>query len=102
MIYKKTYFHNNYFNCGVALILDGHMKGTRLVCDHSYGRMVTSEEVGEVELGCPQMPLKGSYHCLSHQSDRLEDECTSQKKVSIFIDTNKIVAPPPCPRVKFF
>lgn len=78
-VYLNVLFFNS--DCGAALILDGHMKGTRLVCDHSYGRIVQSDEVGEVELGCPQTPLKGSYYCLEHQSDRLVDESASKDQV---------------------
>ncbi|XP_062572427.1 uncharacterized protein LOC134234383 [Saccostrea cucullata] len=53
-------------DCSQALIIDGHMKGTRLVCDFMEGD-ICCEEIGSITVGCNQTPVKGSYFCVNHQ-----------------------------------
>lgn len=39
------------------MVVDGHMKGTRLVCDYSEGE-IECEEIGSVKVGCKKTPIK--------------------------------------------
>lgn len=66
---KTTYFLRNYYiisvnvisyiqiDCCRAMVVDGHMKGTRLVCDYSEGE-IECEEIGSVKVGCKKTPIK--------------------------------------------
>lgn len=55
------------------MIVDGHMKGTRLVCDYSEGE-IECEEIGSVKVGCKKTPIKGSYYCVGHQFSTVPTE----------------------------
>lgn len=48
------------------MIVDGHMKGIRLVCDYLEGE-IECEELGSVQVGCKKTPIKGSNYCVDHQ-----------------------------------
>lgn len=48
------------------MIVDGHMKGTRLVWDYSKGE-IECEEIGSEKVGCKKTPIKGSYYYVDHQ-----------------------------------
>ena len=48
-------------------IMDGHMKGSRLVCGAVDAVSVKTDELGSFTLGCPNTPLLRSYYCLKHQ-----------------------------------
>ena len=54
-------------DCSKALVIDGHMKGTRNVCDNTQDGHINCEELGNVTVGCKHTPLKGSYYCTQHQ-----------------------------------
>lgn len=55
------------------MIVDGHMKGTRLVGDYSEGE-IECEEIGSVKVGCKKTPFKGSYYCVDHQFSTVPTE----------------------------
>lgn len=54
------------------MIVDGHMKGTRLVCDYSEGE-IECEEIGSVKVGCKKTPIK-SYYCVDQQFSTVPTE----------------------------
>ena len=54
-------------------MIDGHMKGTRLVCDYD-GDEICSEEIGVLRIGCKKTPLKGSYFCIDHQDCHISEQ----------------------------
>ncbi|CAC5391177.1 unnamed protein product [Mytilus coruscus] len=57
-------------DCSEALVIDGHMKGTRLICDNDIGD-VYCEELGNINVGCMKTLLKGFYFCVDHQASHV-------------------------------
>ena len=53
--------------CRRCCVMDGCMKGSRLVCAADDVIELKSNELGTVMTGCRNNPLKGSYYCLDHQ-----------------------------------
>ena len=68
-----------FLDCSEALVIDGHMKGTRSTCDER-NETLYCEELGNISIGCKKTPLKGSYYCTEHQPIKIERE-----KVSVVI-----------------
>jgi len=62
--------HEQTQNCSVALNYDSNWKISRLKCcfDHIY---TTSEEFGEIKIGCMATPERGSYFCSKHKTANL-------------------------------
>ncbi|CAC5365724.1 MED23 [Mytilus coruscus] len=58
----------NHKVCSKALVLDGHMKGTRSVCAEKKSETKTSDELGDVVVGCKKKPAAGSIYCKKHAS----------------------------------
>lgn len=61
-------------DCSKSVTLDGHAKGSRLVCSVTNAVEHSSEELGVIETGCPLSPLKGSYYCIEHQNVQISDQ----------------------------
>ena len=61
------YFLNS--DCMLSLIIDGHQKGARNICDHLTGNKICIPEIGDLELGCIQTPTIGSYSCVKHMEN---------------------------------
>ncbi|XP_076101176.1 uncharacterized protein LOC143070960 [Mytilus galloprovincialis] len=66
--------------CSKAIIIDGHMKGTRSVCAARGVKTLESEELGTVEMSCTKMPCKGSLYCHDHKSLQMENHKASVAK----------------------
>lgn len=71
------------------MIVDGHMKGTRLVCDYSEGE-IECEEIGSVQVGCKKTPIKVSYYCEDHQFSTISTEQVRMIKIVIIFLVGKI------------
>lgn len=71
------------------MIVDGHMKGTRLVCDYSEGE-IECEEIGSVQVGCKKTPIKGSYYRVNHQFSTISTEQVGIIKIVIIFLVGKI------------
>lgn len=70
-----NHHHDNCMSkdCCRAMIVDGHMKGTRLVCDYSEGE-IEGEEIGSIQVGCKKTQINGSYYCVDHQFSTISKE----------------------------
>ena len=57
-------------NCNKVLVLDGNWKCNRLKCtyDNTWKKSI---EFGEIRLGCPRTPQRGSYYCNQHKDYKL-------------------------------
>lgn len=50
-----------------AIVIDGHIKGTRSVCCATEVKTIYSEELGSIQMGFWKMPMKGSLYCTEHK-----------------------------------
>lgn len=57
-----------------AIVIDGHMKGTRSVCGATEVKTIDSEELGSIQIGCWKMPMKGSIYFTGHKHVKEEQK----------------------------
>ncbi|UJR12515.1 hypothetical protein I4U23_016690 [Adineta vaga] len=70
-IYKYDHkLKNKTDKCSTCLVADGHEKPSRLVCAHKSTVSLQHHELGEVEIGCSETPLRRTqgfyFTCLVH------------------------------------
>ncbi|CAG2232580.1 unnamed protein product [Mytilus edulis] len=70
---KKFWSYIKSKECSKAIIIDGHMKGTRSVCSARGVKNVESVELETVEMSCSKMPCKGSLYCQDHTNLQMQD-----------------------------